>query len=150
MQHSTINHCDSWRDIFPSPNALPPAESPFRRLHLSLPIHDPGISRQILFTAAPLTILWFDYSIRNYYSILYERCQEILRKKCRVQSAECRVKVNFLALLGNFRVYRYKSECEHSVLGVPSSPATSEPQKRASAFLGFWRRELLPGEAFGG
>ena len=41
------------------------------------------------------------------------------------------------------------AECEQSFPGVPSSPATSEPQKRASAFPGTRRRELLPGEAWG-
>ena len=50
-----------------------------------------------------------------------------------------------------FRLLSYNTHLSASankdVLGVPSSPATSEPQKRASAFPGTRRRELLPGEA---
>ena len=41
-----------------------------------------------------------------------------------------------------------KASANIGALGVPSSPATSEPQKRASAFPGTRRRELLPGEAW--
>ena len=42
-----------------------------------------------------------------------------------------------------------KASANIGALGVPSSPAASEPQKRASAFPGTRRRELLPGEAYG-